>query len=394
LALVFNNGFDHITDGDDADQLPLIEYGQVANAFVGHQGHAFGHGLVQCGALDGRGHDVVQLGGGGAQALEGDFACIVPFGNFGLVPRPVGLQTGWRMMRLFFSEQYLASEHQFDTTRKAGWITESLAHVAIPGVETVEPRPLTEQALAMAHDAEYIAAVRTGQPSGLAQSQGFAWGPGLFPAVCASNGGMAAAALEALRQGVSGSLSSGLHHAKRARGAGYCTFNGLVIAARSALEAGAGLVLILDLDAHCGGGTASLIQGEPAIRQMDISVNAFDRYDSDANSTLVMVDRSAEYLETIDRCLRESILESPGLVLYNAGMDPFEGCDTGGRNGITREVLQQRERMVFKFFRERGIPVAFALAGGYVGPDLSRHDLVDLHRLTIEEAAAAWRVDP
>lgn len=31
------------------------------------------------------------------------------------------------MMRLFFSEQYLASEHQFDTTRKAGWIAESLA---------------------------------------------------------------------------------------------------------------------------------------------------------------------------------------------------------------------------------------------------------------------------
>ena len=298
------------------------------------------------------------------------------------------------MMRLFFSEQYLASEHQFDTTRKSGWIAESLARVAIPGVETVEPRPLTEQALAMVHDAEYIAAVRTGQPSGLAHSQGFAWGPGLFPAVCASNGGMVAAALEALRHGVSGSLSSGLHHARRARGAGYCTFNGLVIAARSALEAGAGLVLILDLDAHCGGGTASLIQGEPAIRKMDISVSAFDRYDSDANSTLVMVDRSAEYLETIDCCLRESILESPGLVLYNAGMDPFEGCDTGGRNGITREVLQQRERMVFKFFRERGIPVAFALAGGYVGPDLSRQDLVDLHRLTIEEAAAAWRVDP
>jgi len=297
-------------------------------------------------------------------------------------------------MRLFFSEQYLASEHQFDTTRKAGWIAESLTHGAIPGVELVEPQPLTDQSLATVHDEEYIAAVRTGQPLGLAQSQGFAWGPGLFPAVCASNGGMVAAALEALGRGVSGSLSSGLHHAKRARGAGYCTFNGLVIAARSALGAGAGLVLILDLDAHCGGGTASLIQGEPGIRQVDISLSAFDQYDSDTNSSLVMVDRSEEYLETIDRHLRESILESPGLVLYNAGMDPFEGCDTGGRSGITQQVLRQRERMVFRFFRERGIPVAFALAGGYVGPGLSRQNLVDLHRLTIGEAAAAWRVDP
>ena len=75
--------------------------------------------------------------------------------------------------------------------------------------------------------------------------------------VLSSNGGAVAAGLAALEHGVAGSLSSGLHHARREKGAGFCTFNGLVIAAREALTAGARSVLILDFDAHCGGGTRS-----------------------------------------------------------------------------------------------------------------------------------------
>ena len=55
-----------------------------------------------------------------------------------------------------------------------------------------------------------------------------------------------AAGLAALQSGVAGSLSSGLHHARRERGDGYCTFNGLAIAAGEALTAGAASVLYPD----------------------------------------------------------------------------------------------------------------------------------------------------
>ncbi len=54
--------------------------------------------------------------------------------------------------------------------------------------------------------------------------------------------------------------------------------NSLVIAAKKTMEAGTTSVMILDLDAHCGGGTASLIRGIPGIRQMDVSVTGFDCY--------------------------------------------------------------------------------------------------------------------
>jgi hypothetical protein len=36
----------------------------------------------------------------------------------------------------------------------------------------------------------------------------------------------------------------------------------------------------------------------------------------------------------------------------------------------------------------RGIPIAFVLAGGYLGPELERAGLVALHRLTLEAARA------
>jgi len=292
-------------------------------------------------------------------------------------------------MRLYFSQQYLVSEYQFDTTRKAGWIAESLSSRHIPGVELVEPVPLTVEEIATVHGLDYIEAVRTGQPRHLAQSQGFDCGLGLFPAVCASNGGMVAAALEALQTLVSGSLSSGLHHARKDTGSGYCTFNGLVIAARKALEAGAKSVLILDLDAHCGGGTASLIKDISGIRQLDVSVSGFDRYQSDDQSKLVMVNQATDYLPTIENCLEECIAKRPDLVIYNAGMDPFEACSTGGLAGITKELLRKREQMVFRSLHGQAIPVAFALAGGYVGYDLTQMELVDLHRLTIEAASGA-----
>jgi acetoin utilization deacetylase AcuC-like enzyme len=306
------------------------------------------------------------------------------------------------MMNLFYSPDYVGSAYAFETTRKAKWVADSLADSPIDGIELVTPQPLSWDQVVQVHDPEYVRAVQTGVPRGLAESQGFPWDAGLWPMVLASNGGAVAAALDALKHGLSGSLSSGLHHARRGAGAGFCTFNGLVIAAREALAAGAGSVLILDLDAHCGGGTASLIASEPRIWQVDVSVDSFDYYghtvgrrdgaDRDSGGSRVslqLVDRSSEYLDAIELGLEEvgrRVLRFD-LCLYNAGMDPFEGCSTGGLTGITRGILAARETLVFEWCRQKAAAVAFVLAGGYVGWGLDAHGLVDLHRLTLATAA-------
>ena len=78
------------------------------------------------------------------------------------------------------------------------------------------------------------------------------------------------------------------------------------------------------------------------------------------------------------------------VVLYNAGMDPHERSPVGGLPGITRDVLAARERIVFQWCRDRGVPVAFVLAGGYLGPGLDERGLTDLHRLTVSAAQAIF----
>ena len=178
---------------------------------------------------------------------------------------------------------------------------------------------------------------------------------------------------------VAGSLSSGLHHARRDHGAGFCTFNGLAVAATAARELGAERLLVLDLDAHCGGGTRSLT--DPAtVVQIDVSTNSYDHWSASGRDALLMADpgnyvaQVTEALELADRAGRFD------LVLYNAGMDP-------ANSGVSATDLALRERMVAEWADRRGFGLVFALAGGYTGGSLSMADLVGLHMLTVDAFA-------
>lgn len=293
------------------------------------------------------------------------------------------------MPTVFYSPSYVGAGYEFDTTRKAKWVADSLIESPIRDIVLEAPQPVSHAQLALVHDADYIRAVQTGEPRTLAESQGFSWDPEVWQMAVASNGGVVAAALTALEHGVAGSLTSGLHHARRERGEGFCTFNGLAIAAHVALSAGARSVLILDLDAHFGGGTQSLIVHDPRIWQVDVSTSDFDQYPVTERTWPSIVRDCSEYLPTIERRLKELEQYAPrfDLCLYNAGMDPYEQCPMGGLSGITKEMLDRRERMVFDWRRVRQLPVAFALAGGYIGRRLDERCLVDLHRLTLSAAA-------
>jgi Histone deacetylase domain. len=132
-----------------------------------------------------------------------------------------------------------------------------------------------------------------------------------------------------------------------------------------------------------------LIKDDPRIWQVDISVDGFDRYVSSDRTTLTLVHSASEYLPAIDGELKTLVRTAPkfDLCIYNAGMDPYEGCDTGGLSGITSTILARREMMVFEWCLVQHVPVAFVLAGGYVGSGLRQEELVLLHRFTIEAAS-------
>jgi acetoin utilization deacetylase AcuC-like enzyme len=300
-------------------------------------------------------------------------------------------------LSIFYSPSFNDIPDSFDTFTKADEVAKLIQGLNNSSLALCEPRPATSAELQGVHAEEYLDALLTGVPLDLAMSNTLGWYEGLLAAVAASTGGLRDAALEALASGAdpdvatcnAGSLSSGLHHARYEHGNGYCTINGLVVAARAALAAGARRVLILDLDAHCGGGTAELIDGLDGVEQLDISVKSFDSYSSREDAQLTILQDSAAYLDTIAEQL--GAIAQPDeidLILYNAGMDPHEHAS--GMSGITTEMLSQRESMVFEFARLHDIPVAFTLAGGYTGHGLTLEEVAQLHMLTVLAACAPF----
>jgi acetoin utilization deacetylase AcuC-like enzyme len=183
-------------------------------------------------------------------------------------------------------------------------------------------------------------------------------------------------------------LSSGLHHAKSDHGAGFCTINGLAIAALIALANGANSVGILDVDAHCGGGTFEILSANPAIRIGDVSTSSFDSWRSgEERHKLEITTDPDRYLGVVAEMLEH--IGSVDLLLLNAGMDPADGGSAGSTRGFTSELLEARERLVAEWCERTNTPVAFVLAGGYVGSGLTLGDVADLHVHTVAAIAGA-----
>jgi acetoin utilization deacetylase AcuC-like enzyme len=291
-------------------------------------------------------------------------------------------------VKVFYSPAYVAPRYFYETTRKPGWIAASLLQEPISGIEMAVPEPVSQNDLERIHDPAYVEAVRTGRDLSLASSDGFDWDEGIWTMATAMAGGMVQATREALKKGVAGTLSTGMHHAEYHFGKGFCTFNALVLAARIALDEGAPEVLILDFDAHHGGGTHQLIFGQERISHIDLAVSNYDHYVCKQNCTVFYL-QGRTYLETVAAALAAA--PKAGLVLYNAGMDPYQGCPVGGIPEVTLEVLAERERMVFEWASQNHLPIAFAIAGGYCSQPLPGpiSELVKLHRLTLAAAAAS-----
>jgi acetoin utilization deacetylase AcuC-like enzyme len=118
---------------------------------------------------------------------------------------------------------------------------------------------------------------------------------------------------------------------------------------------------------------------------VDVSVMPYDDYQPSERCLKENVTDARHYLKTIWRCLQQAEDEWPlfSLCLYNAGMDVHQDCKVGGLAGVDEFIITLREHMIFQWCSERGIPIAYALAGGYTGGKLTRDRLVNLHRLTL-----------
>lgn len=284
-------------------------------------------------------------------------------------------------MKVFYNSDYTSATYAFDTTRKSGEVAKNLR--GMPDIDIADPTDFydtTDTLISTCHGRKYVKAVKTGTPEYLAESQGFTWDKTIYPMARAHAAGLVAAVNNVLTTDdqFSGSLSSGLHHASTDSGAGFCTFNGLAIAAQHARNLGAQRILVLDFDAHCGGGTYEMTR-DLGVTQLDVSTNSFDSYrveSNDKESQLHIVTRKTNYIDTINIVLDEATALGPwDLVIYNSGMDPYN-------DGIPAQELYDREVLVAEWAKQTGFPTIFAIAGGYTWHGVTMDDLVRLHSAT------------
>jgi acetoin utilization deacetylase AcuC-like enzyme len=295
-------------------------------------------------------------------------------------------------VKVFYSDHFvlpLPEGHRFPMV-KYSMLRERVAAAGVcaPGEMRV-PRPVSDEEILRCHTEGYLRRVVSGTLTAKEMRHiGFPWSERMVERSRRASGGTLGACLAALEDGFAANLAGGTHHAFADRGEGYCVFNDSAIAARAVQAEGlVERVVVLDTDVHQGNGTAAILGGDASVYTFSIHGAKnfpFRKEESDLDVALPDGADDGEYLDALEDGLEKALDRSGAqLAIYLAGADPFED-DRLGRLCVTKEGLAERDRLVLESCRERGVPVAVTMAGGYAR---EVEDTVDIHFQSIERTA-------
>ena len=312
-------------------------------------------------------------------------------------------------MHAFYADNFvlpLPAGHRFPM-RKYSLLRERVVS-ELPAVQLDQAPAASQGELALVHTPAYIQAIMQGTLPALEQREiGFPWSPGMAERACRSAGATVAAARRALGllagarpEGIAANLAGGTHHAYAHKGGGFCVFNDSAVAARLMQAEWARLhrharqplqVAVIDLDVHQGNGTASIFASDTSVFTLSLHGEKnfpFRKEASDLDVELPDGCVDAPYLQALEQALDELDRRfTPGLILYLAGADPFEG-DRLGRLSLSFDGLEARDRRVFDWAWQRRIPLAFSMAGGY---GVNIDETVQVQMNTYRVALDYWR---
>ena len=244
------------------------------------------------------------------------------------------------------------------------------------GVALEFPRfdPATREQLALAHAPSFVDGILSGQISNGFGNRSMA----VANALPWTSGAMLAAARAARANGfVAVAPVSGFHHARHGSASGFCTFNGLIVAARALQDEGAARrVGILDFDQHYGDGTDQILR--------HFGLQGIAHYT--AGAEYGSPNQADAFLGAIPSLVRR--FADCEVLLYQAGADPHIDDPLGG--WLNSAQLAQRDRLVFETCRSIGLPVAWNLAGGYQSP---LRKVLDIHDATLRACADVFLRD-
>lgn len=278
-------------------------------------------------------------------------------------------------LKVFHSDRFdlpLPSGHRFPM-EKYRLLRDSLLSHEILKSENLYEAPLANvDDILRVHTKEFYDAVATGSLDPKAQRLiGFPWSEVMIKRSRASVGGFVSAVESAIKNGIAGNLSGGTHHSFADHGEGFCVFNDFAVAALKCIhEYDFHDILLIDLDVHQGNGNASILRDfeEVFVFSMHGGNNyPYRKIDSDLDINLPDNSKDEEYLNTLTKVLVKLSQRKWDIILYQAGVDPLEE-DSLGKLSLTHQGLKERDLLVLNFAKERDIPIALGLGGGYSKP--------------------------
>jgi acetoin utilization deacetylase AcuC-like enzyme len=263
----------------------------------------------------------------------------------------------------------LPADHRFPMEKYSALAARLQEMGLLGGADRHVAEPAAEAALKRAHEALYVDQVLACRvPERIEREIGFPVDARVARRARLATGGTLLAARLALHHGIACNAAGGSHHARRAHGAGFCTFNDVAVAALDLLATGtARNVLVVDLDVHQGDGTADILGGMPEV--FTLSIHAERNYPvrkvpSSLDVGLPDGIGDEDYLRELAGTL-ERLPDRPwDIAFYNAGVDPHAE-DRLGRLKLSDEGLRRRDRLTIGWLRRLGVPVTGVIGGGY-----------------------------
>jgi acetoin utilization deacetylase AcuC-like enzyme len=272
---------------------------------------------------------------------------------------------------IFYSPQMVANSGSYSPSAgKPEQVIQFWQLLGIP-MHITAPRPVSRDQLVRAHLTCYVDGVldcRLANGFGNRSAQVAA----SLPYTC---GAMLDACWAALDNGI-GAVApcSGFHHAGYGFGGGFCTFNGLMVAAQDLLTKNAASKIgILDLDMHWGNGTQDIIDKLGLASQ----VPHYSQHHRAEASELFLDGLAQMMTQQFGDC---------DLLIYQAGADSHIHDPLGGY--LSTAQMHRRDDIVFATCRHLHLPVAWNLAGGYQRDEQnSIRPVLDLHDNTFRSYA-------
>ena len=278
----------------------------------------------------------------------------------------------------------LPKNHKFTSSKFSDLYKELKTKDFYRNAVILSPKKASVHDLEIVHDREYILKIKDGSLSEKENRRlGFKWSEILSNRSFLAVNGTLLTCKEALRNKIACHLAGGTHHAHESFGSGYCVFNDIAYSSRKLIKENfVKKILIIDLDVHQGDGTAAILSKDKEIFTCSIHCKnnfPFRKSKSDLDVELDNGLNDHQYLDILKQTLKKCMDNiNPDILIYDAGVDVHKNDKLGNLN-LTSKGILERDKMVLSFFKNKFIPIATVIGGGYSDNNIElakRHSII------------------